>query len=71
LRRLSVKKIALVRGKSEDVAMLEACLRLLFPECEVENAGSLSMVPRENLVVPEPFEGIEGKRRNSLYLESV
>ena len=66
-----MKKIALVRGKSEDVAMLKAYLRLLFPECEVENAGSRSMVPRENLVVPEPFEGIEGKRRNSLYLESV
>ena len=31
-----VEKVAIIEGDSEDVAVLRACIRMLFPECEVQ-----------------------------------
>ncbi len=31
-----VEKVAIIKGDFEDVAILRACIRMLFPECEVQ-----------------------------------
>lgn len=47
-------KIILVDGRFEDVALLKACFRVLFPECEIQTvtAGNGSPGERACLLIP-------------------
>jgi len=52
-------KIILVNGRSEDVALLKACFRVLFPECEIQAVTGEKGSPGERTVSLDPVKSKE------------